>query len=146
MSKKIRISDQRCYSQFLVLIMQKNKYFFSCLTPNVKYQFIAVFKNHLFIYICYCSGIIQSQKYMNWISDLFLQNDFKYRKAASHSEKYWIIKHQVFWIFDYLQLTIYTRSKIFKSSLIFIKNWPSCSSLVSSDFICPELWMSFKFK
>ena len=77
-------------SDVMVHVMQKAKYFFNCPTSNVKGQIIPVFRNHatFFIYICYCSGIIQSQKYMNWISDLFLQNDFKHRKAASYSNEF----------------------------------------------------------
>ena len=44
-----------------------------------------------------------------------------HRKLKSHMfEKYWIINTKYFWIFDYLQLTIYTRpKKKFKSSLMF---------------------------
>ena len=43
-------------------------------------QFLETIPPFLFIHIRYCI-FIQSQEYMNWISDLFLRNDFKQKSC-----------------------------------------------------------------
>ena len=47
----------------------------------------------------------------NWVLSMEF-HIMKNIKQPFSPEKYWIINTKYFWIFDYLQLTIYTRSKI----------------------------------
>ena len=62
--------------------------FFNCLTQNFKLETTGVFRNHTTFLFTYATAVELSNFKSTSIPDLFFQNDFKHRQAASNSSEF----------------------------------------------------------